>query len=232
MHYLILVLLSPILLFQGYLVRKRTPLLPEPEGDREGIIGNGPELRLLIVGDSAGAGVGASHQDEALSGQLVQNLSEHFRVQWRLHARTGATTHSTISSMAKLAGQEFDFVLISLGVNDITAGINLGKWRAQQKALRELLFKQHKARHIIHSGMPPVHGFPALNQPLRWFLGRRATEFDNDLKQQVKHLAGCHYLNLRFSEDRSMMASDGFHPGPRVYREWGKLAAERIKQLM
>lgn len=47
--------LGPLLLGQGRYVRRVTPRLPEPEGERQGVIGAGPALRLLILGDSAGS---------------------------------------------------------------------------------------------------------------------------------------------------------------------------------
>ena len=77
-HALATVLLGPLLLLQGRHVRRVTPTLPEPPGDRRGITGTGPELRLLILGDSAPADVGASHQSEALLGQLVSALAHEF----------------------------------------------------------------------------------------------------------------------------------------------------------
>ena len=70
---------APLLLWQGRRVRRDTPKLPEAEGPRDGIAGAdrpGRPLRLLIVGDSSAAGVGASVQDEALAGRLVGRV-EH-----------------------------------------------------------------------------------------------------------------------------------------------------------
>src|SRR5689334_20066239 len=66
--------LVPLLALQGRRVRRVTPRLPEPPGPRAGLAGDGPPLRLLILGDSSAAGVGAPSQDEALSGRLVSEL--------------------------------------------------------------------------------------------------------------------------------------------------------------
>ena len=63
--------LAPVIIAQGLYVRRVTPRLPEPEGERSGVNGAGPPLSLLILGDSAAAGVGVATQDQALSGQLV-----------------------------------------------------------------------------------------------------------------------------------------------------------------
>ncbi len=77
-HLAATIALGPLLLLQGRHVRRVTPVLPEPPGPRQGRSGAGPALRLLILGDSAAAGVGASTQGEALSGQLVQTLARRF----------------------------------------------------------------------------------------------------------------------------------------------------------
>ena len=50
--------LLPVLFVQGTKVRKNTPRLLEASGDREGTVGKGRPLSLLILGDSAAAGVG------------------------------------------------------------------------------------------------------------------------------------------------------------------------------
>ena len=61
--------LLPVLFVQGTKVRKNTPRLLEASGDREGIVGKGRPLSLLILGDSAAAGVGVETQQDALSGR-------------------------------------------------------------------------------------------------------------------------------------------------------------------
>ena len=228
LHHLATLALAPLLYLQGKSVRRRVPRLPEPPGSREGTTGVGPDLRLLIVGDSSAAGVGAAHQDEALLGRLVQDLSTRFTVHWALVARTGATTHSTVRHLRELQARRFDIAITSLGVNDVTSGVRRKAWRSQQLALRELLRERFGVMEIIVSGLPPVHGFPALPQPLRWWLGARALRFDDDLKHDVRIEDDASFLSLRFTEDVSLMASDGFHPGPDVYREWARLASRAI----
>jgi lysophospholipase L1-like esterase len=183
---------------------------------------------LLIIGDSAAAGVGVSHQDKALSGQLVSQLVEHFRVDWRLEAISGATTTSTLASLPQLEDRKYDVVVTSLGVNDVTSSIGCLEWLDSQQKLRELLSKKFGAKLIIVSGLPPVHEFSGLPQPLRRYLGARATRFDNALKAEIDHDSTSVFLNLRFPGDPSHMAVDGFHPGPVVYKEWAKRTAQVI----
>ena len=54
-----------------------------------GPAGCGPLVRLLVVGDSGAAGVGAGKMDEALCGQLVHHLSERHTLPWRVLAVNG-----------------------------------------------------------------------------------------------------------------------------------------------
>jgi lysophospholipase L1-like esterase len=201
------------------------PKLPEPPGAREGETGEGPSIKLLILGDSAAAGVGVSHQDKGLLGQIIERLSKDFNVQWVLDAKNGNTTSAMLHRLEALPPQHFDVAVTSLGVNDVTSMVSVGKWRRQQAELRKLLKQKFGVDMLIVSGLPPLHGFPALPQPLRWCLGARATQFNRDLESDVAGEAGAFFLDLRFSADTSLMATDGFHPGPEIYAEWGKRVA-------
>jgi lysophospholipase L1-like esterase len=228
-HQLATIALGPVLLAQGLAARRRIPRLPEPPGAREGRTGRGAPLRLLVTGDSAAAGVGAEHQDDALLGQLIRELGCDFELQYRLDARIGATTATTLEGLGRLTNMRYDVVVTSLGVNDVTSGTRRSTWRRRQRALVDLLRESFGAKLIVLSGLPPMHGFPALPQPLRWYLGRRATQFDADLDNHVCDGPDTAYVNLRFTQDAGLMAADGFHPGPGIYAEWARLVAAVIR---
>ena len=231
-HFLATVLLGPYLLFHGKRVRSQVPLLPEPPGDRTGSKGNGPDLNLLVLGDSAAAGVGAATQQEALLGQIVLHLSSRFTVHWRLHAVTGATTASTLAGLSELEGSGFDVIVTSLGVNDITARVSRTEWLKQQLTLRNTLSNLFRPRLIVLSGFPPVHSFRALPQPLRWYLGRRAKELDRALQHQIRSEQGVRFVAVNFAQGDHLMASDGFHPGPPAYEMWGHRVAEETQRYL
>jgi lysophospholipase L1-like esterase len=228
-HALATVALAPVLFWQGRRVRADVPRLPEPEGERHGIHGVGPRLKLLILGDSAAAGVGATTQAEALSGALVAALEDRFELHWRLVATTGHTTAEAIADVSALPTEPFDVVITSLGVNDVTSQHSLSKWRRQQIDLIAVLQSQFAAGQIYLSGLPPMHRFPALPQPLRWYIGSRAKQFDQELAKLAAQVVCCEFVPLDFSElETDSMASDGFHPGPAIYRQWAAELARRI----
>ena len=232
-HALATIALAPVLLAQGRRVRRTVPVLPEPDGPREGEAGSGKPLRLLILGDSAAAGVGAKTQDEALSGQLAVSLAPTFRLRWKLLAFTGATTADMLDHLQGLSAETFDVVVTSLGVNDVTGRVSLAEWRRAQQELVGVLQSRFDARHILLSGLPPMHRFPALPQPLRWYVGSRARDFDRVLASVAASRPGCEFLALGHEMmDTSAMAGDGFHPGPPIYALWAREAASRIVQGM
>ena len=94
-----ILVLSPVLVLQALFVVLRASRLPEAAGPRYGTLGVGPELRLLVLGDSSAAGVGVAHQDAALAGRLATTLGARYRVSWRVIAASGATSASILKTL-------------------------------------------------------------------------------------------------------------------------------------
>jgi lysophospholipase L1-like esterase len=224
------VALGPVLLAQGWHVRRVTPRLPEAAGPREGIGGSGPRLRLLIAGDSAAAGVGVSSQSEALAGRLMSDLADRFCVNWKLVAHTGLSTQEVIALLESEPAQAFDVAVTSTGVNDITGGTPRRRWLALQSRLVDLLRQRFGVRHVMVSGLPPMHAFPALPQPLRWFLGTRARDFNRALQDWVARQAHCEFVAPDYPVQPEYMAADGFHPGAPAYALWAQHVADLIRE--
>jgi lysophospholipase L1-like esterase len=184
-------MLAPLLLLQGLKVRRTTPRLAEPKGERIGQTGEHPGMNVLILGDSAAAGVGVDSQQQALLGQVVEQLAPFGELSFSLFAKTGATTASTLESIKKhcatahpILGQgHFDVIITSLGVNDVTSSLSCDKWLQQQAQLFTLLTERYRPKLILVTAVPPLGLFPALPNPLRWSLGQRAKQFNHKLQQ-------------------------------------------------
>ncbi|MBW0147994.1 SGNH/GDSL hydrolase family protein [Marinobacter arenosus] len=223
--------LGPILIGQGHYVRRITPRLPEPEGEREGVTGHGPELRLLIVGDSAAAGVGVTNQSEALAGCLAAQLGQRFRLHWRLIAETGRTSGDVLRALVQEPESRFDVVLVSIGVNDVTGRTRDRPWLKHLDELSGQLADRFSAQLVLFTAIPPMHLFPALPQPLRWYLGLRARQLNGLLEDFCRHRAGTRFLSVGFPLEPGFMAADGFHPGANAYRIWAEHSARAICEL-
>jgi len=222
------IMLGPVLLMQGVYTRRVTPRLPEAAGERQGLAGNGEALRLLILGDSAAAGVGASTQAEALSGQVVSRLAGDYQVCWTLWAQSGLDSQALLALLEQHAAQPFDVALLSIGVNDVTSTVADTQWIARQQQLMDVLVDKFGVRLIVISPLPPMHLFPALPQPLRWYLGHRALRFNAQLSRLADQQDRCTMLTTHLAPVAGSMARDGFHPGPAIYSIWADDAAQVI----
>jgi lysophospholipase L1-like esterase len=231
-HHLATVALGPVLLAQGARVRRITPRLPEPPGPRSGKAGSGAPLRLLIAGDSAAAGVGAAHQEQGLSGAVVNALRHRFEVSWKVNARTGLRTLGVLTRLEATEPEPFDVALLSVGVNDITGFTGTAAWLDQLAQLATLLKKRFDAQHILFTHLPPMHLFPALPQPLRWYLGARAQQLNILLTAFTEADEACELVCPDMPTERDCMATDGFHPGPAAYLAWGRAAADIIARRL
>ncbi len=217
--------LLPVLVPQALWVRMRAARLSEAAGPREGRAGDGPPLRLLILGDSSAAGVGVADQQDALAGHVVRTLAAHHRVDWRLLARCGDTTANALDRLQVLGDARFDMVVTALGVNDVKNGVPLARWTRDSEALLARLTAHHGAARVVMTGVPPLGTFPLLPSPLRRVLGARADRFAATLDGLVARCPEARLLALDLPLDPALMAADGFHPGPEIYRLWGEAAA-------
>lgn len=220
--------LLPLLLAQGIIVRRRALILPEPGGAREGRLGQGPLLRVLIAGDSSAAGVGVSTQSIALSGQLAAHLSPYYDLIWRLEAETGHQTRDTIAKLNALPKQHFDVVVLALGVNDVTQGTSRQQFLVQQSALINLISNRFAPGLILTCGVPQMQLFPALPQPLAWILGRQSARLDTVLAQLAKQHSCVDHLPFQLPQDPDLAAKDGYHPSARAYDLWAEHLVQKI----
>lgn len=226
-------ILLPIIAIQGIKVRKKMPRLPEARGERDGVIGSGKPLSLLILGDSAAAGVGVETQQDALSGAIITELGNEFTLTWKLQAQTGNTTQQVIQAAKQISDQQYDIVITSIGVNDVTKFTSARSWLKQQKQLFADIQNRFKPKLIIVSGVPPMQHFPALPNPLAWLFGKYAAQMNQVLQQWLMPQDKFKFIQYDIKEFQALnlpMASDGFHPSKEIYAIWGQQIALLVRE--
>ncbi|OTG79468.1 lipase [Acinetobacter sp. ANC 5054] len=225
--------LIPALVIQGRRVKKNTLRLPEPEGLREGQTGTGKPLSILIVGDSAAAGVGVDTQQDALLGAVIDALKMDYAIDWKLHAKSGDGTGQIIKNIKTLQNRHYDVVLTSVGVNDVTKLMPAKVWMKKQHDLYRLIQQKFSPKLVIAAGVPPMQMFPALPNPLSWLFGQYAKQMNAELAKLVKARANMQWIEYDMPKYQALnleMAADGFHPSKEIYQIWGQTAAEMIRQ--
>jgi lysophospholipase L1-like esterase len=225
-------MLSPVLVAQALATRARLPRLPEAAGARDGEVGRGPLLRLLMLGDSSAAGVGVALQSRALAGVLPAVLSQlaGVKVRWRLLAKAGVTSAQCLAMLEADAPFEADVAVVVLGVNDVVDQVPSQRAVAARAAIANRLRNGHGVAHVAFAPLPPVHQFPGLPQPLRWVAGRDARRHDDAIAQWAASRGDVSHVPIDLPLNAGVMAPDGFHPGEVVYRVCGTVLAEHIAE--
>jgi lysophospholipase L1-like esterase len=227
--------LIPILWLQGRRVRRRTPRLAAAAGPTVGTItGAGVPLRLLVVGESTVAGVGAPDHAHALTGQIASALAVRVgrTVRWHAVGKSGATAHvARTRLLAEVPEAPIDVVVLALGVNDVLQFHGPRRWTRDLTQLIADVRERVGAAPVVLASVPPLGRCPAFPQPLRSVLGLRAAALDRAAQRCVRNLAGvAHSAGPR--DMAGMFGTDRFHPSIEGYHRWGAQIAESVVSLL
>jgi lysophospholipase L1-like esterase len=231
-HVVTTALLAPLLLLQARKAVRQAPRLPSPRGPSQGTAGEGePGRRLLVIGESTAAGVGAAEHARALPGFVAADLTGRLggTVAWTVRAQSGATARRVLTEMLPAGQQPFDLVVLAIGINDLFDRRTLRDWTADLQRLLRALTGENGRTRVIVSGMPPVRRIPAIPQPLRFVVAGRARAMDQ-ITRQVSAACGATYVPISMPKagHREHFAADGFHPSESGYRAWARAIAEAI----
>lgn len=221
----------PFLLPQALYVRKTAPRFAPAGGPSIGSSGNGKQIHLLAVGDSIIAGVGATELSKALVGRTAAAIaaSLNCRVSWRAHGVSGYNSTKILDRLVpELPDVAADYIIVSVGVNDITGLTTLRKWRQNLSLLLDKLQAHSPNAVVAVAGMPPMHRFPLLPQPLRATFGMRSRLFDEEVRKVVDRLPNTVHVPLDFEPDQHQFAPDGYHPSEDSYADFGRYMADRL----
>ncbi|WP_034296236.1 SGNH/GDSL hydrolase family protein [Herbaspirillum sp. RV1423] len=230
--------LLPWLQAQGKRTRRVTPRLPEAAGAREGVClpegGGGDDqsdgaIELFAIGESPVAGVGVETQEHAITAEFARQLAACRRqsVRWAAFGKNGATVADAIGEvlplLQALPQHKKRIVLIAFGVNDSTSFHSSGRYRRDLATLIAAVQGQLAPELLIIAGVPPLHLFPALPQPLRHVLGMKACALSRVAQQLAASTPHAIYVPVRSdARDRSLMAHDGYHPSAAGVRIWAQ----------
>ncbi len=221
---------------QALWTRRTAARFPAADGASTGEIGQGgTTIRLLAIGDSIIAGVGARTLDNALIGRTAASLAESagVRVTWTAEGKSGVTSRYIATRMLpRVKDGSVDAILVSGGVNDVISLHGIGRWRKDLDALLQALSRRWPGAVIAFSGLPPMNHFPALPQPLRAVFGVRARQFDRILRERSKAFPNVVYIPLDFEANTESFSADGFHPSEVSYSQFGRVAAKAIEQAL
>jgi lysophospholipase L1-like esterase len=222
-----MVLPAPLLIAQGRRLRRDTPRLPDAAQPWQGTLAGPDPLRLLVLGDSTAAGVGADTQDDGLPGNLARELSARTGrgVSWRAVGRNGATSRDLITDyLDDATADSVDIVFLSIGAND---ALGLRPRWAFGRDIRTLLTRLREVSPLVLvSSLPAFFRFELLPNPLRWNLYLHSQSLEDAARAVVAGTPGVHMSPPPPPYTEGFFATDLFHPSASGYRDWARFAID------
>jgi lysophospholipase L1-like esterase len=227
---------APFLYLQGQYTRRRVGVLPGAGGDTTGVTGNGDQpARLLVIGESTVAGLGARTHDLALTGQFARRLGDQIdrSVQWTVIGKNGVTARQTLDELVPQTPDEpFDYVLLGIGGNDVLKLSSPRKWRRDMIELITTLLEKNPSATIFVTNCPMINLSPALPQPIKFLLWRLSRLHDANIREFSAAMDRVFYYHQPRSVTEGFFA-DGIHPSEKGYADWSeamiKFFAENYK---
>lgn len=225
--------LAPFLYVQGQVTRWKVGLLPEA-ADPEGVAGEGDsEARLLVLGESTVAGLGARTHELALGGQFALGLSERTgkKISWKVVGRNGVTARRTIDELWPLVPDgEFDYVLLGIGGNDVMKLSSPKKWRHDMLELIGLVRTRYPNAVIFVSNCPMIGYSPVLPQPIKGILWELSKMHNANILEFTADLARVFYYPQPVEVEWNGFWADGIHPSEQGYSDWARAMVDHFAE--
>jgi CBS domain-containing protein/lysophospholipase L1-like esterase len=190
-------------------------------------------VRVLLLGDSTGVGVGAGSPEASLPGLLA---AEFPQVEIVNRSCNGARVADVLRQLAPSldSGERYDLALVLAGGNDV---LRMTPHRLLQRHARELLqgLVQVAAR-TVWMGCANIGASPVLMAPLSWWMGWQTGRTMRLLASQAQ-THGAEFIDF-FVPRRSDLfsrhagiyfADDGLHPSALSYRHGFEVLKRRAE---
>lgn len=224
----------PVVLPQAAWVRLTAPRVDGAAGHNNGVIGRGTERRLLVYGDSIAAGVGAKTFPNALAGRVADALAERLecRILWESRGYIGANVQRLLVLLdTEPFDEPPDFVVLSVGVNDVTSLTRLERWSMSLQRLLRHIDQECGSPVIALAGIPDMARFPLLPQPLRSILGLRSRQLDAAGRAVAGSFDNVTHVPVEFELRPDTFSDDGYHPSETSYGEFAGTLAGALVSL-
>ncbi len=222
--------LAPFLFLQGAITRWKVGVLPDAQGPKNGVYGDGPNpAKLLVIGESTVAGLGARNHDLALAGQFAKYLGDHIdrSVAWDVIGRNGVTARRTIDELVPLvADKTYDYVLLGIGGNDVMKLSSPRSWRRDMLELIGIMRRRNPDAVIFISNCPMIIYTSAIPPPSKDLLWQLSQMHDANIKEFTRDLERVFYYPQPVKVPLEGFFADGIHPSEQGYADWSRAMIE------
>lgn len=220
---------APFLYLQGQYVRRKIGRLPDAGGETSGRAGEKESFaRLLVIGESTAAGIGARTHETALAGQFAGFLGAKIEksIDWHVIGRSGITVRETIHELVpKIPDGNFDYVLVALCGNEVLKLRSPRAFRRDMKKLLGILREKYPSATFFITNAPAIRLSPVLPFPIKFILGHLSALHDKNARQFTAEMKNVFYFHQP-SEVPEDFFADGIHPSEKGYAVWSERMIE------
>lgn len=220
---------APFLYLQGRYVRRKIGVLPDAQGEKRGRFGSGEKtVKMLVLGESTVAGLGARTHETGLAGQFARFLGEKIgkAVEWHVIGKNGVTARRALEELVpQIPDEKFDYILLGVGGNDVLKLSSPRKWRRDATKLLRFMREKYPEAVIFITNAPAVHLSPVLPQPIKFILGNLSALHDKNSQEFMAAMENVRYFH-RPDEITEGFFADGIHPSEKGYTDWSQRMIE------
>lgn len=180
-------------------------------------------VHLVVIGDSAAAGLGCDQADQTpgalLAGGVARDL--RCRVDLDVVAVSGARSANLEVQVAKALRRPVDVAVIVIGANDVTHRVPVAA--AARDLSRAVATLRKAGAHVVVGTCPDLGSVKPVMQPLRtvaahWSRRLAAAQTVATVDAGGVAVSLGNLLAREFSEQPHLWSADRFHPSPDGYR--------------
>ncbi len=224
---------APFLYLQSKYVRRKIGRLPDAAGETSGKFAADnldQAAKLLVIGESTAAGVGARTHEAALAGQFARFLSRKIgkSVEWRVIGKSGITVAETIRELVpQIPNEKFDYILVALCGNEVLKLRSPRQFRRDMLRLLGILQTRNANATFFITNAPAVRLSPILPHPIKFILGHLSALHDKNIREFTAPMDKILYFPQPNEVVEDFFA-DGIHPSEKGYALWSERMIETL----
>lgn len=188
--------------------------------------------KILIIGESTAAGVGASSEGKTFAAQVYHQSDRTFNIHNLGKNGLKAEKLKRLLAHAKQEiPQKIEFAIILIGANDCFKFTPPGRFHRQLKDFIEILKHKKSVQKVIVPAIAPVQHFPSIPGAMRFFLGFHRWILTRELKSLGNNIPELDFNNFEFEMTQDLLASDGIHPSDKGYEMMAKATLHSFQKI-
>jgi lysophospholipase L1-like esterase len=216
----------PFLIFQAAKVRKIRSI---PSSISEHLVLGKGDRKILIIGESTVAGVGASAIEFTLAGHIFKQLGKDFQV--FNYGKNGIRASQTLlklgDSLNTVPGK-VEGVFLFLGANDCFRLTHPRRFKVELEVIIQHLKWNFAPDWIYLADIPPVQLFPAFPKLLQYYLNAQRSFLLKEMSAISSVQKGVLFDKIRIDISSDFFASDMIHPSDAGYQKIAEFAIDGL----